>query len=94
MFLGFRVPKLEDESRLEVKAQSRILVVGGGAEPLTDSSNTTLRVVGWRRRDSDAFHKADALVLSGESPLDWELVMRIPSDAQVSVGLVCRRLYS
>jgi hypothetical protein len=94
MVLGFRVPRSDDESRREVKAQGRILIVGGGAEPMTDSSNAMLRVVGWRRRGSDALHKADSLVLSGESPLDWELVMRIPSDAQVSVGLICRRLQS
>ena len=90
--LGFRVPKTDGKSRLEVKAQGRILLLGGGSELVTDSSKSVLRVVGWRRRGAEALQKTDSLVLSAESPLDWELVMRIPSDAQVSVGLICRRL--
>lgn len=94
MFLSFRVPKADVKSRFEIKAQGRIMVVGGGAEPVSDSSNSAIRVIGWRQRGSNSLQKADSLVLSGESPLDWELVMSIPSNAQVSVGLICRRLES
>jgi hypothetical protein len=94
MFLGFRLPRTDPASRLELKSQSRILMVGGVAEPMDDSSNASLRVIGWRQQGSDALQKTDPLILSSDSPVDWELVMRIPSDAQVSVGLICRRLES
>lgn len=94
MYLGFRAPKPEAASRIEVKAQSRILVVGGGVEQMNNSSNSSLRVIGWRQLGSNAFQNGDSLVLGDDSPLEWELVMRIPSDAQVSVGLICRRLES
>ena len=94
MFLGFRAPKADVKSRFEIIAQGRIMVVGGGAEPVSDSSNSALRVVGWRQMGLDSLQKSDSLVLSVDSPLDWELVMSIPLNAQVSVGIICRRLES
>ena len=68
MFLGFRAPKADVKSRFEIKAQGRIMVVGGGAEPVSDSSNSAIRVIPQNGSILTDYNTSRSFAITTESP--------------------------
>ncbi len=84
--LPFRIDGELGEKRLQVRANPKVLVAGGGTEAEAPQGVGVPLVVGWRRPGREVVRKTD-LDLAGGDGGDWQVLVGIPGEAMTGVSL-------
>lgn len=69
-----------------INASPRVVIVGGGTEHDADDSLDRPTVVGWRDANGRLL-KQESLRLAAGAPVEWQVVVRVPDEAQVGVSI-------
>lgn len=84
--VSFAVTGTIPASGVTINASPRVVVVGGGTEHDGDDSLDRPFVIGWRGSDGRMIRQ-DQLRLAAGAPVEWQVVVQVPDEAQVGVSI-------